>query len=126
MTVSDGIGGTRDPFDRLVYEFVQDVQLGRIGALPDCFDRLGNSYHAATLNSVVFKGARVGISRRDVEVVYITSARDLRLLEALEDRLDTEDVREAVPRHQAAGGDTVRLDELKRRSKSWPVASGLT
>jgi PHD/YefM family antitoxin component YafN of YafNO toxin-antitoxin module len=72
----------------------------------------------ATFNSVVFKGARVGINRRDGEVVYIISAQDLRLLEALEDRLDAEDVREALARHQAAGGHTVSLDELKRHIES--------
>jgi PHD/YefM family antitoxin component YafN of YafNO toxin-antitoxin module len=66
----------------------------------------------------VFKGARVGIGRRDGEVVYIISAQDLRLLEALEDRLDAEDVPEALARHQAAGGHTVSLDELKRHIES--------
>ena len=66
-------------------------------------------------NEVAYKGDRVCIQHRSGVAVYLVSEEDHRLLEALEDRLDVEDAREALARHQASGGRTVSLDEVETR-----------
>ena len=69
----------------------------------------------AAFNGVAFKGERVSIRRRDGETVYLVSAEDFRMLEALEDRLDTQEAREALARHEAGGRKTVSLNAVKKR-----------
>jgi PHD/YefM family antitoxin component YafN of YafNO toxin-antitoxin module len=69
----------------------------------------------AAFNGVAFKGERICIHRRDGESVYLVSAEDMRLLEALEDRLDAEEARQALARHQATGGETTSLEDMKKR-----------
>ena len=69
----------------------------------------------AAFNGVAFRGERVSIHRRDGETVYLISAEDMRLLEALEDRLDADEAREALARHLASGGSTVDLKTMKSR-----------
>jgi len=66
-------------------------------------------------NGVAFKGERISIRRRDGETIYLVSAEDIRLLEALEDQLDAEEVREALARHEAGGRMTVSLEAVKKR-----------
>jgi len=51
---------------------------------------------ADILNEVAFKGERILLHRRGKDVAAVISADDLALLEALEDRLDIEAVREAL------------------------------
>lgn len=69
----------------------------------------------SAFNGVAFKGQRISIRRGDGETVYLVSAEDISLLEALEDRLDAEEAREALARHEAGGRKTVRLDEVKKQ-----------
>ena len=66
-------------------------------------------------NKVAYKGERICIRHRSGSTVYLVSEDDLRLLEALEDRLDIEEAREALARHEAAGGRTVLLDDVEAR-----------
>ena len=66
-------------------------------------------------NKVVYNGDRVCIQHRNGSTVYLVSEDDLRLLEALEDRLDVEDAQDALARHKAGGGRTVSLDEVEDR-----------
>jgi len=68
-----------------------------------------------TFNEVAYKGERVRICRRGGDVVYLVSEEDLRVLEALEDRMDVEQAREALTRHEAADGKTVSLEAVEAR-----------
>lgn len=69
----------------------------------------------AAFNGVAFKGDRVCILRRDGERIYLVSAEDMRLLEALEDRRDAVEALDALARHEATDDSTVGLEDLKRR-----------
>ena len=69
----------------------------------------------SAFNGVAFKGQRICIRRRDGETVYLVSAEDMRLLEAIEDRLDAKEAREALARHEAGGRKTVSLKAVKKR-----------
>lgn len=68
-----------------------------------------------TFNGVAFKGHRVCIRHRSGSTVYLISEDDLHLLEALEDNLDVADAREALARHEAAGRQTVSLEDVEAR-----------
>lgn len=70
----------------------------------------------AAFNGVAFRGERISIRRRDGETVYLVSAEDMRLLEALEDRLDAREARDALARHEAGGRKTVSLNAVKKRA----------
>ena len=69
----------------------------------------------AAFNGVAFKGERISIRRRDGETVYLVSAEDIRLLEALEDRLDAQEARDALARHKSGERKTVSLNAVKKR-----------
>ena len=64
---------------------------------------------ADILNEVAYKGERVLLHRRGKNIAAVISADDLALLEALEDRMDIEAVREALKE----GGPNVAWSELK-------------
>ena len=64
---------------------------------------------ADILNEVAYKGERVLLHRRGKNIAAVISADDLTLLEALEDRMDIEAVREALKE----GGPNVAWSELK-------------
>ena len=69
----------------------------------------------AAFNAVAFKGERISIRRRDRETVYLVSERDIQILQAIEDSLDASEAREALSKHEASGGKSIALEELKRR-----------
>lgn len=64
---------------------------------------------ADILNVVAFKGERVLLHRRGKDVAAVISAEDLALLEALEDRVDLEAVREALQE----GGPNISWSQIK-------------
>ncbi len=66
---------------------------------------------STTINRVAFKGERVVLTRHGKRVAAVVPIEDLELLEALEDRRDPDEVRDAL----AAAGDERPLgwDEVK-------------
>jgi prevent-host-death family protein len=64
---------------------------------------------ADILNDVAYKGERVLLHRRGKDVAAVVSADDLALLEALEDHMDVEAVREALEE----GGPNIPWQQLK-------------
>jgi prevent-host-death family protein len=64
---------------------------------------------ADILNEVAYKGERVLLHRRGKDVAAVVSAADLALLEALEDQMDVEAVREALKE----GGPNIPWQQLK-------------
>ena len=64
---------------------------------------------ADILNEVAYKGERVLLHRRGKDIAAVISADDLALLEALEDQMDIEAVREALKE----GGPNVPWSQLK-------------
>lgn len=64
---------------------------------------------ADILNEVTFKGERVLLHRHGKDVAALISAEDLALLEALEDRMDLQAVREALK----DGGRSIPWSKLK-------------
>jgi prevent-host-death family protein len=64
---------------------------------------------ANILNEVAYKGERVLLHRHGKDVAAVISAEDLALLEALEDRMDIEAVREAL----TEGGPNIPWSQLK-------------
>lgn len=67
------------------------------------------------LNHVSYGGDRVLITRRGKVVGAIISARDLALLEALEDRYWAETAGEALAEMQAQGEQPIPLEQVKAR-----------
>jgi len=63
------------------------------------------------LNRVAYGGERVVIERRGKELAAIVSLEDLRLLEAIEDRLDVEDALEALEEAEREG--TIPWEAIK-------------
>jgi prevent-host-death family protein len=51
---------------------------------------------AEIINEVAYGGHRILLHRHGKDVAAVVSARDLALLEALEDRMDLEEAREAL------------------------------
>ena len=64
---------------------------------------------ADILNEVAYKGERVLLHRHGKDVAAVISAEDLALLEALEDRMDIEAVKEALKE----GGPNISWAQLK-------------
>lgn len=67
------------------------------------------------LNHVSYGGDRVLITRRGKVVGAIISARDLALLEALEDRYWAEIAGEALAEMRAQGEQPIPLEQVKAR-----------
>ena len=65
---------------------------------------------ADVTNRVAYGHERVVLTRRGRQLAAIIPARDLELLEALEERIDLEEARKALA---ASRGKRVGLDELK-------------
>lgn len=64
---------------------------------------------ADILNEVAYKGERVLLHRHGKDVAAVISAEDLARLEALEDRMDIEAVKEALKE----GGPNISWSQLK-------------
>jgi len=67
-----------------------------------------------TLNRVAYGRERVILHRRGKDVAAVVPMEDLRLLEALEDRMDLEDARAAIAETNKKGAKSLRtlLKEL--------------
>ncbi len=64
-------------------------------------------------NRVVYQGERIRVERRGGPSVVIISEEDAALLEALEDRLDLEEAREALAKTKADGEKPVVWEKAK-------------
>ncbi|QQR91025.1 MAG: hypothetical protein IPJ88_04640 [Myxococcales bacterium] len=62
---------------------------------------------------VAYQGLRARITRRGQEALYLISEQDMRLLEALEDRIDGELAQKALDEMKAKGEKAISWDELK-------------
>lgn len=61
-----------------------------------------------TLNRVAYARERVILHRRGKDVAAVVPIEDLRLLEALEDRMDLEDARDALAEARKKGSKPLR------------------
>ena len=61
-----------------------------------------------TLNRVAYRRERVILHRRGKDVAAVVPIEDLRLLEALEDRMDLEDARAALAEATKKGSKSLR------------------
>lgn len=64
-------------------------------------------------NRVAYRGERIRVERRGAPSVVIVSEEDAALLEALEDRLDLEEAREALARMEAEGQKGIPWEKVK-------------
>ncbi len=64
-------------------------------------------------NRVAYKGERIRVERRGGPSVVIICEEDAALLEALEDRLDLEEAREALAKMKAKGQKPVAWEKAK-------------
>lgn len=62
-----------------------------------------------TLNRVAYGRERVILHRRGKDVAAVVPIEDLRLLEALEDRIDLDDARKALAETKKKGVKTLRI-----------------
>jgi prevent-host-death family protein len=65
---------------------------------------------AEIINEVAFGGHRILLHRHGKDVAAVVSAQDLALLEALEDRMDLEEAREAL----AGKGTRISWKDLRK------------
>jgi len=66
------------------------------------------------INRAAFGKERVTLTRRGKEIVAVVPIEDVKLLEALEDKVDLEAAREALAEVKRKG--TVRWEKLKKES----------
>ena len=66
-----------------------------------------------TLNRVAFGRERVVLHRRGKEVAAVVPIEDLKLLEAIEDRIDLEDAREALADMKKKGQKPIPWEKVK-------------
>jgi prevent-host-death family protein len=66
---------------------------------------------ADALNRVAYRGERIIIERRGKSLAAVVPMEDLELLQALEDRIDLEEAREALA--EAEGVGTVPWEQVK-------------
>jgi prevent-host-death family protein len=66
---------------------------------------------ADALNRVAYRGERIIIERRGKSLAAVVPMEDLELLQALEDRIDLEEAREALAEAQREG--TVPWEQVK-------------
>ena|ERR1041384_7306658 len=66
---------------------------------------------AETISRVAYKGERIVIDRHGKDVAAVVPVEDLRLLEAIEDRIDLSEAREALAATKSEG--TVSWKSLK-------------
>lgn len=71
------------------------------------------SHLADIANEVIYAGKRAILTRKGKQVVAIVSIEDLEALNALEDQIDLNDVKEALADVKKRG--TISLDAIKRK-----------
>lgn len=64
------------------------------------------------VNEVAYGGKRVVLTRKGKELVAIISLEDLRILEAIENRIDLEDAKKAL--HDIEKHGTISWEDAKR------------
>jgi PHD/YefM family antitoxin component YafN of YafNO toxin-antitoxin module len=67
-------------------------------------------------NSVLYKGERIRIRRRDGEAVVLISEDDLKLLEAYEDFLDAQAAERALAEMEARGEKPIPWEIAKKEA----------
>lgn len=67
-----------------------------------------------TLNKVAFAKERVVLHRRGKEVAAVVPIEDLKLLEAIEDRIDLEDARRALTEIKQKGRRPIPWEKIKK------------
>jgi len=67
-----------------------------------------------TLNKVAFAKERVVLHRRGKEVAAVVPIEDLKLLEAIEDRIDLEDARRALAKIKQKGRRPIPWEKIKK------------
>lgn len=64
-------------------------------------------------NAVAYKGSRIVVTRKGKKLIAIVSIEDLEILEAIEDRIDLEDARQALA--DASKNGTVSWESIKQK-----------
>ena len=78
----------------------------------------GRKAFADTVNRVAYGGERITLHRRGKDLVAVVPIEDLKLLEALEDRMDLEDARAVLEEMERTGEKPITWEEFEKELDS--------